>query len=67
LYHKVFNKDLTQGYNGASGKLEANWDFIQEPPVSTGKGPIFAKENQLYKLQLKIDEMYHQGVVKKTE
>ena len=66
-YHKVYNGDLSIGYNGASGPCTADWDFIQEPPVSHSKVPIYAKEDQLYKLQLKVDHLYHQGIVKKPQ
>ena len=66
-YHKVYNGDLSIGYNGASGPCLADWDFIQEPPVSHSKVPIYAKEDQLYKLQLKVDHLYHQGIVKKPQ
>ena len=64
-YHNVYNGDLSIGYNGASGPCTADWDFIQEPPVSHSKVPIYAKDDQLYKLQLKIDHLYHQGIVRK--
>ena len=66
-YHAVYNGDLSVGYNGASGPCKADWDFIQEPPVSHSKVPIYAKEDQLYKLQLKVDHLYHQGIVKKPQ
>ena len=66
-YHEVYNGDLSTGYNGASGPCTADWDFIQEPPVSHSKVPIYAREDQLYKLQLKIDHLYHQGIVRKPQ
>ena len=66
-YHAVFNGDLSEGYNGASGPCTADWDFIQEPPVSHSKVPIYAKDEQLYKLQLKIDHLHHQGIVRKPQ
>ena len=66
-HHIVFNSDLSQGYNGASGPCFASWDFIQEPPVTHGKVPNFTKEDQLYKLQLKIDHLHAQGIVRKPE
>ena len=66
-HHTVFDSDLYGGYNGASGPCTADWDFIQEPPVSHGKVPIYAKEDQLYKLQLKIDHLHSQGIVRKPE
>ena len=66
-HHSVFDGDLSQGYNGESGPCFANWDFIQEPPVTHGKVPNFAKEDQLYKLQLKIDHLHSQGIVRKPE
>ena len=66
-YHNVYNGDLSIGYNGASGPCTADWDFIQEPPISHSKVPIYAKEDQLYKLQLKVDHLYHQGIVKKPQ
>ena len=66
-HHEVFDSDLSVGYNGASGPCTADWDFLQEPPVSHGKVPIYAKEDQLYKLQLKIDHLHTQGIVRKPE
>ena len=66
-YHTVYNGDLSEGYNGASGPCTADWDFIQEPPVSHSKVPIYAKDDQLYKLQLKIDHLHHQGIVRKPQ
>ena len=66
-HHRVFDSDLSIGYNGSSGPCLADWDFIQEPPVSHGKVPNYAKEDQLYKLQLKIDHLHSQGIVRKPE
>ena len=66
-HHSVFNSDLSDGYNGASGPCIADWDFIQEPPVSHGKVPVYVKDDHLYKLQLKIDHLHSQGIVRKPE
>ena len=39
---KEMNNKYHVVYNGVSGPCIADWDWIQEPPVSHGKGPIYA-------------------------
>ena len=47
-HHRVFNGDLTAGYNGRSGDFQVNFNWIQNtrPPVNNSKAPNFCKRKE---------------------
>ena len=63
-FHEVFNKDLSQGYNGYYGKHEChlNWATSERPPASKVRVPSY--DHDLKVLQQEVmDDLTHQGVL----
>ena len=68
-YHKrVFDGDLSEGYNGASGNHEVDFDFNNNLPPSPHKGsvPNYYKHEDSLVLQTKIEELEKQNIVAKV-
>ena len=65
---RSFNGDLSKGYNGKSGKSEADWNWVnnQKPPLHLSRVPIYSNHQDKVLLQEKIDWLYEQKVVDKA-
>ena len=68
-HHKaVFDGDISEGYNGASGFFDVDFDFINDVPPSVHKGavPDYHTKKDLEVLQAKIEELEQDNIVAKV-
>ena len=63
-YHKVFDKDISEGYNNASGEFDVDWNWLndQQPPPGVSKQEVYANEEMNQLKQSKIDWMESQNI-----
>ena len=69
MHHKkVFDGDLSTGYNGVSGDFDVDFDFNNDlpPPAHKGSTPSYYKQEDEQVLQAKIEELERQNVVAKV-
>ena len=52
-YHKVFDKDISEGYNNASGEFDVNWNWLnnQQTPAGVSKQEAYANEESTKTVQ----------------
>ena len=68
-YHeKVFDGDISEGYNGYSGDFQVNFNFLNDipPPISYGCVPSYNKPEDDTLLQAMIDRLESLNVVAKA-
>ena len=67
-HHRVFDGDLSMGYNGASGDHTVDFDFNNGLPPSPHKGsvPNYSNHADAIVLQTKIEELEKQNIVAKV-
>ena len=65
---KVFDGDISEGYNGFSGDHEVDFNFVNNipPPVNRGHIPSYSSREDQILLQAKIDQLESMGVVAKA-
>ena len=63
-YHKVFNNDISEGYNNYSGEFDVDWNWLndQQPPPSVSKHEVYSNEELKQLKQDKIDWMESQNI-----
>ena len=63
-YHKVFDNDISGGYNNASGEFDVDWDWLndQQPPPGVSKQEVYANDEINQLKQAKIDWMESQNI-----
>lgn len=63
-YHKVFDNDISGGYNNASGEFDVDWDWLndQQPPPGVSKQEVYANDEMNQLKQAKIDWMESQNI-----
>ena len=69
LHHKkVFDGDLSEGYNGFSGNFDVNFNFLNDipPPISPGCVPTYNKPEDNTLLQTMIDRLEALKIVAKA-
>ena len=63
-HHKVFDGDISEGYNNASGEFDVDWNWLndQKPPPGVSRQEVYnnAEMNQIK--QDKIDWMESQNI-----
>ena len=66
--NKVFDGDLTAGYNNFSGDYTVKFNFLNNIPPTPNLGcvPTYAKREDDLLMQAKIDELERMGVVNKA-
>ena len=62
-HHRVFDGDISEGYNNASGEFDVNWNWLneQKPPPGVSRQEIYTNEEMNRVKQDKIDWMEAQG------
>ena len=68
FHEKVFNGDLSQGYNGFSGNFDVDFNFLNDipPPIHYGCVPSYNKKEDDILLQTMIDKLESMNVVAKA-
>ena len=63
-YCKVFNNDISEGYNNASGEFDVDWNWIndQKPPPGVSKQEVYTNEKMNQLKQDKIDWMESENI-----
>ena len=63
-YHKVFDNDISEGYNNASGEFDVDWNWLndQKPPPGVSKQEVYSNEEMNQIKQDKIDWMESQNI-----
>ena len=63
-YHKVFDEDISEGYNNASGEFDVNWNWLndQKPPPGVSRQEVSNNEEMNQIKQDKIDWMESQNI-----
>ena len=63
-HHKVFNGDISEGYNNASGEFDVDWSWLndQKPPPGVSRQEIYTNEEMNRIKQDKIDWMEAQNI-----
>ena len=56
-YHKVFDNDISEGYNDASGEFDVDWNWLndQKPPPGVSKQEVYSNEEMNQIKQDKVD------------
>ena len=67
-HSRIFDGDISGGYNGHSGDHEVDFNFIGgiPPPVHHGCVPSYTSRQDQVLMQAKIDKLEEQGVVAKA-
>ena len=67
-YKSVFDGDISEGYNGKSGKFTVDFNFLNNvpPPPHLGCVPSYNKREDDILLQAKIDELERKNIVVKV-
>ena len=65
---KVFDGDISEGYNGFAGDHQVDFNFVSNipPPVQHGCVPSYTSRQDQVLMQAKIDLLEDQGVVAKA-
>ena len=63
-HHKVFDNDISEGYNNYSGEFDVDWNWLndQQPPPGVSKQEVYANEELNQLKQDKIDWMEEQNI-----
>ena len=63
-YHKVFDNDISEGYNNGSGEFDVDWNWLndQKPPPGVSKQEVYTNEEMNKIKQDKIDWMESQNI-----
>ena len=63
-HHKVFNEDISEGYNNASGEFDVDWNWLndQKPPPGVSRQEVYNNEEMNKMKQEKIDWMESQNI-----
>ena len=63
-HYKVFDEDISQGYNNASGEFDVDWNWLngQKPPPGVSRQEVYANEQMNKLKQDKIDWMESQNI-----
>ena len=63
-YSEVFNNDISEGYNNASGEFDVDWNWIndQKPPPGVSKQEVYVNEEMNQLKQAKIDWMESENI-----
>ena len=63
-YHKVFDNDISEGYNNSSGEFDVDWNWLnnQQPPPGVSKQEVYANDKLNQLKQDKIDWMESQNI-----
>ena len=63
-YHKVFDNDISKGYNNASGEFDVDWNWLndQQPPPGVSKQEVYSNDDMNQLKQDKIDWMESQNI-----
>ena len=64
-YERVFNEDLSEGYNGSSSNFDVYFNWVNNIPLPPHRGqvPVYCKQEELRVLQEKIEQLERQGIV----
>ena len=67
-HRRVFDGDLSKGYNGHSGDFDVDFDFINDlpPPPHRGTTPTYSKHGDQAVLHAKIEELEKENIIAKV-